>query len=58
MRVAVISCFFCLLSTEAGAQLASIDSLAAMPPAERSAALLRIRDSDDAPTRLRELEAA
>lgn len=58
MRVAVISCVFCLLSAEAGAQLASIDSLVAMPPAERSAALLRIRNSDDASTRLRELEAA
>src|SRR5690348_5042960 len=58
MRVAVITCVLCLVSVEAGAQLPSIDTLAAMPPAERSRALLRIRDADDAPDRLRELEVA
>ena len=58
MRAAIISCFFCLVSAGAGAQLPSIDTLAAMPSAERPAALLRIRHSDDSTALLNELQMA
>ena len=58
MRVAVISCIFSLLSAEAGAQVPSIDTLAAMSAGERSAALLRIRHSDDAHSLLNTLQMA
>jgi hypothetical protein len=60
MRAAVISCIFCLLSAGAEAQSlpATIDALAAMTPAERSAALLQLRKSAAASATLIELQMA
>jgi hypothetical protein len=59
MRAAVVSSFLCLAPVIAGAQApATLDSLARMDPADRTAALQRIRESDDAPLALRALEMA
>lgn len=59
MRGAFILCVLCLSPAFGGAPVAvTLDSLAAMRSAARSAALLRIRDSDGAPATLHELEMA